>query len=96
MKPNKPQNVAKTNIEKTRPFVLPKITVVIIVIDNHMVVILVQIEKNIVEDVLLNGGFGVNIITEQLKLKLGLPKLKPSPYNLKMTYQTTNHSWVFS
>jgi hypothetical protein len=29
-----------------------------------MAVILVHIGKNIVEDVLLNGGFGVNIITK--------------------------------
>jgi hypothetical protein len=26
---------------------------------------------------------------EQLKLRLGLPKPKPTPYNLKMAYQTT-------
>jgi hypothetical protein len=90
MKPNKPLNVAKTNIEKTIPFVVLEVivvvVVVVVVIDNHMAVILVQIGKNIIEDVLLNGGFGVNIITKQLKLKLGLPKLKPSPYNLKMAY----------
>jgi hypothetical protein len=39
--------------------------------------------------VLLDGGFGVNIITEQLRLRLGLPKPKPAPYNLRMTNQTT-------
>jgi len=39
--------------------------------------------------VLLNGGFGVNIITKQLKLRLGLPKPKPTPYNLRMANQTT-------
>ncbi len=38
---------------------------------------------------LLDGGFGVNIITEQLRLRLGLPKPKPTPYNLKMADQTT-------
>ncbi len=38
---------------------------------------------------LLDGGFGVNIITEQLKLRLGLPKSKPTPYNLRMVDQTT-------
>jgi hypothetical protein len=47
-----------------------------------MVVIQVQIGKNIIEDVLLDGSFGVNIITEQLSL--GLPKPKYVPYNLKM------------
>ncbi len=38
---------------------------------------------------LLDGGFGVNIITKQLRLRLGLLKPKPAPYNLKMAYQTT-------
>ncbi len=38
---------------------------------------------------LLDGGSGVNIIIEQLKLRLGFPKPKPTPYNLRMTNQTT-------
>ncbi len=38
---------------------------------------------------LLDGGFGVNIIIEQLRLRLGLPKPKLAPYNLRMTDQTT-------
>jgi hypothetical protein len=39
--------------------------------------------------VLLNGGFRVNIITKQLRLRLGLPKPKPTTYNLRMADQTT-------
>jgi hypothetical protein len=39
--------------------------------------------------VLLDGGFGINIITKQLRLRLGLPKPKPAPYNLGMANQTT-------
>jgi hypothetical protein len=35
-----------------------------------MAVILVHVGKNIVEDVLLDGGLGVNNITEDLKKKL--------------------------
>jgi hypothetical protein len=54
-----------------------------------MAVIQVQIGKNTIEDVLLDGDFGVNIITKQLRLRLGLSKLKPTPYNLKMANQTT-------
>ncbi len=38
---------------------------------------------------LLNGSFGVNIIIEQLKLRLGLPKPKLTPYNMRMVDQTT-------
>jgi hypothetical protein len=39
--------------------------------------------------VLLDGGFGVNIITKQLRLRLGLLKPKPAPYNLRMVNQAT-------
>ncbi len=37
----------------------------------------------------MDGGYGANIIIEQLKLRLGLPKPKPGPYNLRMVNQTT-------
>jgi hypothetical protein len=37
--------------------------------------------------VLLDDYFRVNIITE--KLRLGLPKPKPTPYNMKMVNQVT-------
>jgi hypothetical protein len=43
-----------------------------------MAIIQVWIGKNTIEDVLLNGGFGVNIIIERMRLKLGLPKPKPT------------------
>jgi hypothetical protein len=38
--------------------------------------------------VLLDGGFGVNIIMKKLRVQLGLSKPKPTPYNLRMTNQT--------
>ncbi len=44
----------------------------------------VQIEKNTIQDVLLDGESDVNIITKQLRTKLDLPKLKLAPYNLRM------------
>jgi hypothetical protein len=56
-----------------------------------MVVIQVQIGKNTIKDVLLDGGSGINIIIKQLRLKLGLPKLKLAPYNLRMENQTTTN-----
>jgi hypothetical protein len=52
----------------------------------------VQIGKNTIEDVLLDGGSRVNIIIKQLILRLVLPKPKPTPYNLKMVDQTTTKS----
>jgi hypothetical protein len=41
-----------------------------------MVIIQVQISINIIDDVFLDGACGVNIIIEQLKARLGLPKPK--------------------
>jgi len=54
-----------------------------------MVVIQVQVRKNIVEDVLKNGGASVNIIMENLKTKLGLPKPRLVPYHFRMANQST-------
>jgi hypothetical protein len=51
-----------------------------------MAIIQVQVGKNIVENVLLDGGASVNIITKHLKTKLGLPKPIPTPYHLRMAY----------
>jgi len=42
-----------------------------------MVIIQIQVGKNIVEDVLLYGGANVNIIIKNLRKKLGLPKPRP-------------------
>jgi hypothetical protein len=44
--------------------------------------------NNFIEDVLLDGGFGVNIIMKKLRMQLGLSKPKPTPYNLCMANQT--------
>ena len=55
---------------------------------KHMPVISISISKNIVDDVLLDGGSGVNVITEEERRKLGLPKPSPAPFNLKMANAT--------
>jgi hypothetical protein len=54
-----------------------------------MAIIQVQIGKNTIKDVLLDGGFGINMITRQMRLKLGLLKPKLAPYNMRMVDQTT-------
>jgi len=41
-------------------------TIILVIVDLRIVVIQVQISKNIVEDVLLDSGFGVKIIIEEL------------------------------
>jgi hypothetical protein len=51
-----------------------------------MTVIQVQVGKNIVEDVLLDGGTSVNIIIKNLKTKLGLSKPRLAPYQFRMAY----------
>ncbi len=38
---------------------------------------------------MLDGGSRIKIFIEQLKLRLGLLKPKPTPYNLMMANQTT-------
>jgi hypothetical protein len=56
-------------------------------IDTHMVVIMVHVGKNLMEDVLLDGGSSVNIITKDLRKKLRLLILKPTPYIFSMANQ---------
>ena len=57
-------------------------------IDKHMPVISICIGKNVVDDVLLDGGSGVNVITEEERRRLGLLKPSPAPFNLKMANGT--------
>lgn len=53
-----------------------------------MAIIQIQVGKIFIDDVLIDGGFGINIITENLKVQLGLSKPNPTPYNLRMANQT--------
>ena len=57
-------------------------------IDKHMPVISICIGKNVVDDVLLDEGSGVNVITEEERRRLGLPKPSLAPFNLKMANET--------
>ena len=57
-------------------------------IDKHMPVISICIGKNIVNDVLLDSGSGVNVITEEERRKLELRKPFLAPFNLKMANGT--------
>jgi hypothetical protein len=85
LKLKKTKNVSRATTNKQVNFSILEIRTTIVAINDHMTIIQVQIGKNIIEYVLLDGGYGVNIITEQLKLKLGLPKPKLAPYSLRMT-----------
>lgn len=53
-----------------------------------MVVIQVKVGKFFIDNVLIDGSFGVKIIIQNLKVQLSLSKPNPSPYNLFMENQT--------
>jgi hypothetical protein len=65
LKPEKTQNVSKATTDKQVGSSIVEVGTVALAIDNHMAIIQVQIGKNIIEDVLLDGGFGINIITNK-------------------------------
>jgi len=52
----------------TIQFVLLESTITSITIDRQMAIINVQIGKKIIEDVFLDSGSRINIITEKLKV----------------------------
>ncbi len=53
-----------------------------------MVVIHVHVGKNVVENVLMDGGFDINIMMEEFWKQLRFPSFKLSLYTLWMAYQT--------
>jgi hypothetical protein len=57
-------------------------------IDHQMAIIQVQVGKKYINDVLIDGGSKVNIIIENLKVQLSLPKPNLTPYNLCLANQT--------
>ncbi len=68
------------NMVPSKP-TLSKPVAISVAIDHQMVVIQVQVRKNFIEDVPIDGGYGVNFITKKLRVQLGLSKPKPTPYN---------------
>jgi hypothetical protein len=49
-----------------------------------MVVIVMHVKKIMLDDVLLDGGSGMNAIIDGLRCKFGLPPPQPIPFNLRM------------
>ncbi len=73
-------------MEKLVVLVVLNISIIVIAINN----IKYKFEiKNTMDDILLDGRLSINIIKEKLKTKLGLPKPKPTPYNLILANRTT-------
>ncbi len=66
----------------------PEQVCVVVATDHQMVVIQVRVGKHFIDDVLIDGGSRVNIITKHLKVQLVLSKPNPTPYNLCMANQT--------
>ncbi len=65
----------------------PKPACATITIDHLMAMIQVQVNKNFIDDVLIDGGSKINIITENLRVQLGMSKPNPVLYNLHMMDQ---------
>ncbi len=58
------QNLSRTTTKKQFGFWVSKVGTTTITIDTHMAIIQIYIGKNTIENVLLDGGFRINIITE--------------------------------
>ncbi len=90
LKPKKP-NITTKQISKPNVAIVvgthSELGTTFIKVDNQMAIIQVQVGKNIVEHVLINGRTNVNIITENIITKLGLPKPRLAPYHHKMVDQ---------
>jgi hydroxylamine reductase (hybrid-cluster protein) len=72
LKLEKTQNSSKATTEKQVGSSITKVGTVVIALNNHMALIQIHIGKNAIEDVLLDGNYGINIITTHLRLRLGL------------------------
>jgi hypothetical protein len=66
----------------------PNLIIAFVMIDPEMAMIQIQVGKNMVEGILLDGGFNMDIMTKELRKWLGLPSPKPTPYTLQMADQT--------
>jgi len=89
LKPKKPNIATKQILEPNVTTMVEthsELNITAIEVDNLMVVIQVQVGKNIVEVVLIDGGTSVNIVIENLRTKLGLPKSRRVPYHLRSEY----------
>jgi hypothetical protein len=72
---NQVTDVSKVNTIKVEDF------------DEAILVVQVRVGKFEVKDVLLDGGFGVNINSKSLKKKLGLRKSQPTSFIICMVDQ---------
>lgn len=55
--------------------------------DEEVPMILVIVENNQIPNALIDVGSGVNIITNTLRRKLGLKRIKPAPFTIKIVDQ---------
>jgi uncharacterized protein YggU (UPF0235/DUF167 family) len=77
LKPEKPNIAIKVMSKPSVATVIEthsKVDTTTIEVDNRMTIIQIQVANNTVKDVLLDGRANVNIIIENLKTKLSLPK----------------------
>ena len=56
-------------------------------VDFRVPTIQVEFEGKIINEVLVDGGSGVNILLEAMYKKMGSPRLEPAPFQVKMADQ---------
>jgi hypothetical protein len=56
-------------------------------VNRGLPVIAIQVGKETLENVLLDRGSGVNLITEEERIRLGMQTPLPAPYRLRMADQ---------
>jgi hypothetical protein len=82
LKPKKPSVTIKVILKANVAIMIEthfEVDITTIKVNNQMAIIQVQVGKNIIEDVLLNGGASVNIIIKNLRTKLNQTKTSPIP-----------------
>jgi hypothetical protein len=74
------------NLIPSKPTFL-ELEVALVAIDHQMATIQVQIRKNFIEDVLLDGGSRVNIIMEKLRVQLVFQNFQFFYINLQICHK---------
>lgn len=55
-----------------------------VAVDQNLPIFSVQIGTRTLDNILLDGGLGINVITEEVRAQSGLPKPQVAPYRLRM------------
>jgi hypothetical protein len=82
LKPKKPSITIKVILKANVATMIEthfEVDITTMKVNNQMAIIQVQVGKNPIEDILLNGGASVNIIIKNLRIKVDQTKTNPIP-----------------